>query len=64
MTGVGSKAILFGGALNNTGIGNQWPVATYTVDGVSGEALDGNAAQPAAYLLSYHSGHPNALLRF
>jgi len=32
---VGSQAILFGGALNNTGIGNQWPAATYTVDGVS-----------------------------
>jgi hypothetical protein len=34
-TFVGSQAILVGGALNNTGVGNQWPTATYTVDGIS-----------------------------
>ena len=64
MTGIGSQAILFGGALNDTGVGNQWPTATYTVDNVSGEVPDGNASQSAAYWPSHHSGFPNAFLWF
>ena len=63
LMGTGTRVWLYGGIMNATNAHGEYisyPTAEYTLDGVSGESTDRNAASLGAYLIPHYSRIPTA----